>query len=149
MTEPDIYDLVAQQKSPAQERAEQNGAEQEKPKWTAPTIQLAAYNTTDLPNADCPMPERVLWWALRDMYSRFRAGQISKEQGETEKQAALQTYQRDKARYDMYVSLTQHQAEMWRDIENKAEAYAKCANRSEEADAFFEAVYGVRPKEAT
>lgn len=151
MSEPDIYDLVAaQHKSPAQDEkpgTEQNGAEQTAPKWDVPHIQLSAYNTTELPDAECPMPERVLWWSLRDMYARFRAGQISKEQGETEKQAELRTYQRDKAKWDMYVSLTQHQAEMWRDIESKAAAYAKCANRSEEADAFFEAVYGVRPKE--
>lgn len=174
MSDPDIFDLYAQTKKapdsttetsmavpsdatstekkaktkPLQPMQGEVSAESEpvNSKYSVAMIQIAAYNDANEPDADCPMPERILWWTLRDMYRKFRSGQMDKEQGEKAKQKALRIYEQDKSDLDMYKRLVRHSAEMWRDIEAKAEAYAKSSNRSEEADALFEAVYGVRPK---
>ena len=176
MSEPDIFDLYAQTKKapdstadgavpsdatstkkkakskPVQPTQGEVSSESEPvatngtDKYSVAMIQIAAYNDANEPDADCPMPERILWWTLRDMYRKFRAGQMDKEQGEKAKQKAMRQYQQDKGDLDMYKRLVKHSAEMWRDIETKAEAYAKSSNRSDEADALFEAVYGVRPK---
>lgn len=122
--------------------------EQTPQKYTVPYIQIQAYDTTQLPDKDCPLPERVLWWTLRDTYARFKAGQISREAGEQLKQKAMQCYAKDKANYDMLTSIVQHQADMWARIENAARDYAKSDSRTPEADAFYEAVYGCKLKDA-
>ena len=116
--------------------------------YSTQNIQLQAYDSTTLPDADCPLPERVLWWTLRDVYARFKAGQISKDAGESQKRTAMQNYAKDKARYDMLTSIAQHQANMWTRIETAARDYAKSNSRTPEADAFFEAVYGCKLNDA-
>ena len=123
--------------------------EPERTEYTVPLIQIQAFDTAKLPDAKCPMPERVLWWTLRDVYARYKSGQISKETGETLKLAAMQTYKRDRAKLDLYVRLVQHQTEMWNRIEHAATVYAKSDNRTPEADAFHEAVYGCKLKGVT
>lgn len=178
MSEPDIYDLAAEQKkeapngaadtrtevpsdasvksksdaeqndstTPLSEPTPSNDDSMTKLKWSLTMIQLAAYDQSKMPDDDCPMPERIFWFAMRDMYARFRSGAISKERGEKEKAKAMQVYRIDKARFESIQKMALHNASMWREIEQKACAYAKSSNRSEEADAFFEAVYGCRPK---
>ena len=115
-------------------------------KYTIDYIQLQAYDQTVTPDPECPVPERALWWSLRDIYARFRSGVISKEQGEQQKQNAMRCYQKDKEDYDSMRKLIKHQAEMWSRIEQTGNAYAKSDNRSPEADAFYSAVYGTRPE---
>lgn len=115
-------------------------------KYTVQSIQIHAYDSTKLPDAECPLPERVLWWALRDIYARFKAGQISKEAGEQLKQKAMQNYARDKTQYDTLCQVEQNNAKMWARIENAARVYATSDSRTPEADAFYQAVYGCKLK---
>lgn len=115
-------------------------------KYSAQNIQVQAYDSTKLPDADCPLPERVLWWTLRDIYARFKAGQISKEAGEQLKQKAMQNYARDKTQYDTLHQVEQNNAKMWSRIENAARVYATSDSRTPEADAFYQAVYGCKLK---
>ena len=114
--------------------------------YSAQNIQLQAYDSTKLPDAECPLPERVLWWAMRDIYARFKSGQISKDAGEQLKQKAMQNYARDRTQYDTLRRIERHQAETWMRIENAARVYAKSGSRTPEADALYQAVYGCKLK---
>ena len=121
--------------------------EEEQNVYTVPMIQIAAYDSARTPDTDCPMPERVLWWSLRDIYARYKAGTISKETGEQLKQKAMQTYAKDKAQYDMMERIVKHQAEMWVAIEQTARRYAFSDNRTLEADALYESIYSCKLKD--
>lgn len=142
MTEPDVYDLAGQSGT-VTDGTEQ--PEQEAPHYTAYEFRMAAYNG-EFPDERLPMPDRILWWAWRDMYQRFKSGQITKEQGEAEKKKASQQYLRDRAMYDEYTKTTEHFASLWKSVEAAATNYAKSNGRTPEADALFEAVYNARPK---
>ena len=83
---------------------------------------------------------------MRDMYARFKAGKVSKEQGETERIAAEKLYRRDRAKYDLYTSTVQNITSFWKRVEEAATDYAKSNGRTPEADALFEAVYNAIPK---
>ena len=115
--------------------------------YTLDQIKVKAFDQTELPDPDCPLPERALWWQLHDIYARYRAGTISKEQGERQKQKALQTFTRDKSKYGMLTAIANNQARMWSQIEQTATRYANSNNRTPEADAFMEAVYGCKLKD--
>ena len=140
MTEPDIYDLAAQQ-------AEQSVPEQEEPEpgFTYAQLKTEAYNGT-FPGESMPMPDRILFWAMRDMYARFKAGKITKEQGDAERVKAEAQYRKDLTRYENIISQTKRLASFWKEIEAAATEYAKSPNRTTEADKFFEAVYKAIPK---
>lgn len=115
--------------------------------YTVELIQVKAFDQTALPDADCPVPLRVLWWCLRDIYARYKAGTISKETGEQLKQKAMQTYTKDKAHYDMMDRIVKHQAQMWVNIEQSARRYAFSDNRTLEADALYESIYSCKLKD--
>ena len=116
--------------------------------YTVPIIQVKSFDPTEMPDPECPLPERALWWQLRDVYAKYRAGTISKDQGEKQKQAAMRVYERDKAQYSSLQRVQQHQAQMWVKIEQAGREYAKSNNRTPEADTFYEAVYGCKLKDA-
>ena len=121
--------------------------EQNEQKYTVPYIQVCAFDPAITPDAECPLPERALWWTLRDIYTKYKAGTITKEVGEQQKQKAMQTYAKDKASWDMTRRIVQHQAEMWSKIESAGRDYAKSENRTPEADNFYSAVYGCKLKD--
>lgn len=115
---------------------------------TVDEIKMAAFNWRDVPPQDLDLPERCLWYALANLYRRFRDGEISKIMGETMTQKLVSTYHRDKTRYDTQRASIQAQANMWQCIEMAANRYG-LERTTEAADAFVEAVYGVKlkPKE--
>ena len=90
-------------------------------------------------------PERCLFYALNNLYMMFQENRITAEQGEEEKKAALLQYQKDMSEYQRNISLIQHQAELWKQIELTASAYRNDPS-IEHADAFLAAVYGVNRK---
>ena len=116
-------------------------------KYTVPYIQIQAFDTGQIPDPDCPLPERTLWWSLRDIYIRYKAGTISKDQGEKQKQKAMQVYAKDRSHYDMMDQIVRHQAKMWVNIEQAARRYAFSDNRTLEADALYEAIYSCKLKD--
>ena len=173
MTEPDVYDLAgrsgtvtngterAEQTSPdgdggngpyrgdtaSPARSEQQDQGDVSPDrgMTLAELKTAAYNGK-FPDGHLPMPDRIYFWALRDMYQRFKAGKINKVQGEEEQDRAIRQYRQDLTQYNSMVGIVKHIVSFWREIEAAASEYAKSPNRTAEADKFYNAVYGAMPK---
>ena len=160
MTEPDIYDLAAQAEQSRTDTDKKTDPDKTEPDvneqtvadpevvemhMTYPQLRTAAYNG-EFPNEKYPMPDRIFFWALRDMYQRFKAGKITKEQGDSERKTAEKLYRRDRAKYDLYTSTVQNITSFWKRVEAAASDYAKSDGRTPEADALFEAVYNAIPK---
>jgi hypothetical protein len=160
MTEPDIYDLAAQAEQSRTDTDKKTDPDKTEPEVTEPSetdpdevemhmtypqLRTAAYNG-EFPNEKYPMPDRIFFWALRDMYQRFKAGKITKEQGDSERKTAEKLYRRDRAKYEMYTSTVQNITSFWKRVEAAASDYAKSDGRTPEADALFEAVYNAIPK---
>lgn len=160
MTEPDIYDLAAQSEPSRTDTNKKTDPDKTEPDvnepsgtdpdvvemhMTYPQLRTAAYNG-EFPNEKYPMPDRIFFWALRDMYQRFKAGKITKEQGDSERKTAEKLYRRDRAKYDLYTSTVQNITSFWKRVEAAATDYAKSSGRTPEADALFEAVYNAIPK---
>ena len=82
--------------------------------------------------------EWLLWYRLRDIYARVRTGELSEERGRKAKRDAVNTFHAEREAFE-------REAQFWRKIESAAIAYAKAAVHTPEADAFYTAVYGVRP----
>lgn len=159
--DPDVYDLAGQsgavmdgteppgQSIPDGTEPSVSDQGETKPDGAYPqthaALRTAAYNG-EFPDERLPMPDRIYFWALRDMYARYKAGRITKEQGEAEVAAARRVYMRDYAKHNDYITQTRHTATLFKNIEAAASAYAKSAGRTPEADALYEAVYNSRPK---
>lgn len=95
------------------------------------------------PDEELQCPERCLFYAMQDLYRRYRDGLIAKSDGEALKADILQQYKRDRSNYDLKNALIKNQATLWSKIELSASRYAKDPT-IEHADAFMESVYGVR-----
>lgn len=105
---------------------------------------LSAQNI--VPTEALSLSETLLWYRLRDLYSKFSAGSISKENAAVEKQKIVKQYNADNALFGFYDSYVAKSAQMWRSIEAAASAY-RTNKTIENADRFVEAVYGVKMKE--
>lgn len=93
------------------------------------------------------LPERCLYFALRELYESYRTQRMTAEQCKDGKTEAIRQYEKDRSDAAWYLKLIQTHAKMWNRIEHAGTVYAQSDNRTPEADAFFEAVYGCRPKE--
>jgi len=83
----------------------------------------------------------LAWYKLRDVYRDFKAGRISKEQGEDRKRSIFRYRQQQVDDYQARLRLSKHFADFWRKIEEAATLYNKDPT-IEHADKFVEAVYG-------
>ena len=94
--------------------------------------------------------ERALFYTLKDIYSSYRRKLITKEQGESGKNAALRQYDLDKGAIESAMHILRSNAELWKHIEMAASTY-RLDRTLENADAFIEAVYNVKikPKEGS
>lgn len=109
-------------------------------------IRIAAYKGERLPSdSSWTMPERMLWYEYSDLYRRFRAGAIQKEQAEAERNRIMRQYETDSTVQEMSDRVFQAQANLWKRIEAAANAYRR-ERTLEHADAFIEAVFNVRIK---
>lgn len=113
---------------------------------TIEEIQLAAYDFEQIPDADLPAPEALLWYELRDVYDRYKNHIIPKAVGESEKQKAMQRYHNNRSTLDTAETILRHNAKMWAAIEIAADAY-RLDRTLENADAFITAVYGAGIKQ--
>lgn len=89
--------------------------------------------------------EELLYYKLRDMYAAYRTGAITKQRGEQLKHDILAHYEQTLSDRRLKDSLIAHQGKLWQKIESAGTQYALCENHTEQADAFYEAVYGARP----
>lgn len=92
-------------------------------------------------------PERALFLSLKDIYSRFRQGLISKEQGEAQKNKAMRQFDLDKGAFDSAMRILRENAELWKRAELAANTY-RLERNLDNADAFIDAVYNVKIKPA-
>ena len=99
------------------------------------TISRLAYSGTP---PDSAMPyEWLLYYRLKEIYASVRSGGMSKTDGAKQKEQAVNQYKTDKTLHDASVKL-------WARIEQAGTRYAKDKTISN-ADAFYAAVYGVKP----
>ena len=112
---------------------------------TLDEIQVAAYDFQRLPDPDLPAAECLLWYMLRDIYDRYQNNIITKTEGESEKQKALQRYHENKAKAETAESFLRFNAKMWQLTEQARSNYR--LNRTlENADALVEAWDGAKAK---
>ena len=99
----------------------------------------------EMPEAVMTCPERCLYYSLRDTYRLFKAGKITKEQGEAAKNKCVRQYKLDSGELDAARKVVKANSEMWKRIEYANMAYNK-DRTLENADAFIEAVYNIELK---
>ena len=108
--------------------------------------QISKYAFIDeLPDKEMTCPERCLWYALRDVYRRFQAGDLKKEQCVREKNRAIKQFELDRNTLNQAKKIIDHNAAMWAEIELAGSLYTM-DRTLENADAFVTAVYGVKQK---
>ena len=112
---------------------------------TVAEIKLLAFNQTE-PPVTLNMAEQVLYLTLSDIYRRFRSGDISQSEGERLIRSATSSFQSNNDNLRLSDRIIQNHAELWKRIESAASNYALSGNRTPEADAFMEAVYGCKLK---
>lgn len=109
---------------------------------------ISQYAAQDLlPPGDITLPEKLLWYELRDIYRGFKSGTVTKEEGQIKKNQAIGNYNRNNKDLEHTAKIIKANAGMWMLIEQTARAY-KDNKTIENADAFMEAVYGVTFKSA-
>lgn len=91
-------------------------------------------------------PERCLYYALADLYRKHGVGELSTDDCKQAKQNAVRQYEKDRALLVSYQKQVLHHAKMWQRIEHACSVYSQSGNRTQEADAFVEAVYGCKLK---
>lgn len=111
---------------------------------TPEEIKQAAFDWNVPVDDTLPMAERILWYSLREIYRNYRDAKINKSEGERLANDALKQYRMDSALLAMQRLQIQHQAEMWRDIERAGSIY-RLDKSIDNADAFVDAVYGLKP----
>ena len=99
------------------------------------------------PDSVLTCPDWLLWFRLRDVYRKYRSGDISMDQGEKEKRMAVKQYELDNGALIGAEKILQRNANMWAEIELAASAYMM-DRTIENADRFIDAVYGVKHKNA-
>ena len=99
----------------------------------------------ELPQESMNSAERCLWYALRDVYRRFKSGNMDKATGDFEKSKALRQFDIDSGKLNMAERIIERDASMWQEIELSANMY-HMHRTLENADAFVSAVYGVKLK---
>lgn len=91
-------------------------------------------------------PERCLYYVLADLYRKHSVGELSTDECKLLKQAATKQYEKDRSLLVSYQKQVIHHAKMWNRIEHACSVYNQSGNRTPEADAFVEAVYGCKLK---
>ena len=102
--------------------------------------------TGQMPDQEMTCPERALFYTLKEIYTRFRNGLITKEQGEVQKNHALRQFELDNSAVSSAMKILRHNSELWKAIEQAGNHYA-LDRTLENADAFVEAVYNVKLKQ--
>ena len=95
-----------------------------------------------MPDQPMTCPERALFFALRDIYSMYRKGMVSKTDGEVLKNRAMRQFALDNQAVSSAMMILKEHANFWKSVECAANRY-RLDRTLENADAFLEAVYKV------
>ena len=88
---------------------------------------------------DSALPhEWLLWYRLRDIYAQVKTGELTADRGRQAKTTAVNSFRTEREAWERNILF-------WKRIEAAAIAYAKSEGRTEAGDAFYQAVYGLRP----
>lgn len=92
------------------------------------------------PEEALSVPEWLLYYRLRDIYTDYKKNNINQALGEKRKNSALSQFEKDKKMYDFAEKILNDNTNMWKRIDNAAIQYCKnpCV---ETADIFYKTVY--------
>jgi len=109
-------------------------------------FERAAMKNEPMPNG-LDIIDAAMYQSLATLYARFHAGAITREKAAAEKGKMLHSYEKQRTQRDYELSLYKHRAELFRQINNAADDYAK--NRTlANADRMYEIIYGLTVKGA-
>lgn len=103
-----------------------------------------AIDETDPDELELDPPDRLLFFELREIYRRFRTGELSKEVCAIKKRLAVDRWDALVRKLADADKVQMEQAKFWQRVEHAATVYAKSENRTPEGDDFYEAVYRLR-----
>ena len=89
--------------------------------------------------------EQYAYQAMRNLYGSYRKGLVTKDQAVLEKRRILKSLKQALEKEAFRDKTEKHTASLWKAIESAAARY-KNERTLESADAFMEAVYGVKLK---
>lgn len=106
-----------------------------------PTELSALASRNEMPDKPMACIDWLLWYMLRDIYSEFAAGMLTKEQGAERKQHAVRIYEREWERIAQNNALCDRVVNLWKGLEEASSAYRK-DRTLENADNLMRVVYG-------
>ena len=92
-----------------------------------------AYDGAIPDGVELTIPGRALFYSVKDMYSLYKAGRITAQNGAARKRVAIRQYEIDTGQVEGNAQLVREHADRWAKIEAAASAYAR--SRTEGADA--------------
>lgn len=110
---------------------------------TIEDISVTAANGKEPP--DMTATERALWWPLKELYAAARAGEVTTAEAKKRKAELIERYEKDRAHDELMARLLDWHLRFWAGVEDAGTAYAKSDGKTPEGDAFYEAVYQVKP----
>ena len=104
-------------------------------------LEHAAMNNEPMPD-NLGLPDQMLYQGLAWLYARYHARQISREQGQVEKQKLIVARDRLARESESVMSMSKYYAETYKALAQSSIKYAK-ERTVEAADAMYEALYSV------
>lgn len=104
-------------------------------------LEYAAMNNEPMPDG-LRIYDQMLYQGLAWLYSRYHARQISREQGQVEKQKLIVARDRLARESESVMRMSQYYAETYKTLAQSSIKYAK-ERTIEVADAMYEALYSV------
>lgn len=104
-------------------------------------LEYAAMNNEPMPD-NLGLPDQMLYQGLAWLYARYHARQISREQGQVEKQKLVVTRDRLARESESLTRMSEYYAETYKTLAQSSIKYAK-ERTIEAADAMYEALYSV------
>lgn len=104
-------------------------------------LEYAAMNNEPMPD-NLGLPDQMLYQGLAWLYARYHARQISREQGQVEKQKLVVARDRLARESESLISMSKYYAETYKTLAQSSIKYAK-ERTIEAADAMYEALYNV------
>lgn len=106
-------------------------------------LERAAMNNEPMPDG-LKIYDQMLYQGLAWLYARYHARQISREQGQVEKQKLVVARDRLAREHESIIQFSKYYADVYMALAQASSAYAK-ERTLEHADAMYEALYRVSP----
>lgn len=106
-------------------------------------LEYAAMNNEPMPDG-LRLPDQMYFQGLAWLYARYHARQISREQGQVEKQKLVVARDRLAREEECIWKYSKYYADVYAALSRASSAYAK-ERTLEHADAMYEALYRISP----